>query len=366
MAAATAAEWRVGHWCRQPNCAFSQVCSECRVHDTQQAALRRQRDAAGDISEQPRRLVMSINGDMKGLMTLAGHAGPNATYNCLFCMSRNNQTNVAGLPCLRHPPEPWASSPAFLDRPLEVRDPPPRGGTDKMKQLAAEYIRDAADKKDLSSADYESCASEPLFWSDDLQEHVSRTPLHILLGIGTNRINQIEAECLQFDQEWAMNSGNEEIVNAFAAAYGALNDATLEVERIEAELRSHQAAKRICLSHDDKAAKRGRVTAADKDVWVVKYRKAADAEKTAESELKSARRQLEKATKDEATTREAALKSASTGPFATRFAKFLSDLKISRQKYFGGTFVGPDLHCIFSSRENIANLAGLLRPGQFK
>ena len=84
-----------GKWLRQASCAFSQVCAACRTHDTQQSALRRQADAAGSTSERPRRIVVSFNGDMKGLLQIAGHAGPNATHNCLFCLAHKNQTNIA-------------------------------------------------------------------------------------------------------------------------------------------------------------------------------------------------------------------------------------------------------------------------------
>ena len=95
-------------------CCFSQVCFECNSNDTQQAALRRQQAAAGALArgEHQRRIVVSFTGDMKGLMQIAGNAGAGGSYNCLFCLHRNNRTSVAGLPALRHPPEPWASSAA--------------------------------------------------------------------------------------------------------------------------------------------------------------------------------------------------------------------------------------------------------------
>ena len=117
---------------------------------------------------------------MKGLMQILGLAGPAGTYNCIFCLAHKNQTSVAGLPCLRYPPEPWASKREHLDRPLQVRDPPLRGSTEDIAARAAAYQRDAAAKKDLSSGapEYQSCIAEPLFWSDDLLEnwHESHQP----------------------------------------------------------------------------------------------------------------------------------------------------------------------------------------------
>ena len=174
--------------------------------DTQPDALKRQTTAAaGSIDSKARRICASFNGDMKGLMQILGLAGPAGTYNCIFCLAHKNQTSVAGLPCLRYPPEPWASKREHLDRPLQVRDPPLRGSTEDIAARAAAYQRDAAAKKDLSSGapEYQSCIAEPLFWSDDLVEHVSKMPLHVLLGIGTNRINRIEADALKFDEAWA-------------------------------------------------------------------------------------------------------------------------------------------------------------------
>ena len=54
---------RPGHWCRQLGCAFSQSCTQCRVYDTQQAALRRQEEAAGSRAARDRRIVLNFNGD---------------------------------------------------------------------------------------------------------------------------------------------------------------------------------------------------------------------------------------------------------------------------------------------------------------
>ncbi len=101
---------RPGHWVRQRGSVFSAACAECLASgDTQEAALRRQHAAAGSRETAPRRVVAVYSGDMKGLLQLSGHAGPNATFFCLRCYARLNQTNVAGIPHLRNVPEPWKS-----------------------------------------------------------------------------------------------------------------------------------------------------------------------------------------------------------------------------------------------------------------
>jgi hypothetical protein len=360
---------RVGHWSRQAGCAFSQSCSECRSGDTQSDALKRQTTAAaGSIDSKARRICASFNGDMKGLMQILGLAGPAGTYNCIFCLAHKNQTSVAGLPCLRYPPEPWASKREHLDRPLQVRDPPLRGSTEDIAARAAAYQRDAAAKKDLSSGapEYQSCIAEPLFWSDDLVEHVSKMPLHVLLGIGTNRINRIEADALKFDEAWAMNSSVAAIVAAWREATDAICKAEKEIEIINEQISTHEVAMVVCATHDSRCGKAGRTTTTDDYAWVNRYRdEKKEKEKIEKGPLKDAKNKLEKLKVTEQQTRAKAVEAASKGPFAQRFTKFLTDLGISRQKYFGGTFIGPDLHHIFKSRENISKLCEVLCEGDF-
>ena len=356
---------RVGHWSRQVGCAFSASCTQCRATDTRQAALHRQEDAAGSRAEQPRRIVPNINGDMKGLMQILGLAGPAGVYNCMFCLAHKNQTNVKGIPCLRHPPEgPWTA--AHLARPVEVRDPPARGGTDEIAERAAAFQRDAAApgaKKDLSSGQpkYQSCVAEPFFWSDDLIEHVSKMPLHILLGIGTNRLNRIEAELLKLDEEWALNSGVGERVAAWNEANAAVFVQQEVIDAIQESITSHEVAMLECLDHDPQAGSRGNPKAGDAGEWKRRYLEEKKDKLAFEKSIKEEKKKLEKLEATETETKKAALEAASTGPFAQTFAQLLKDIGISRQKYFGGTFVGPDLHTIFGHRTTISRLCALLK-----
>ena len=108
-----AAQPTPGHWTRLRGCTCSETCEKCAdSDDTVEAALRRQVAAAGgphafDVA--PRRVVCTFASDMKGLMQICGHAGPAASWNCLLCNSRLNQTSQAGVPCLLVLPEPWRS-----------------------------------------------------------------------------------------------------------------------------------------------------------------------------------------------------------------------------------------------------------------
>ena len=96
-----------------------------------EAALRRQHDAAGPDASQlkPRRMTMTVAGDIKGIETLAGQAGASATFNCVMCAAKLHETYKAGIQHLRELPEPWKSKDA---RAADIIDPPPRGGTAEM------------------------------------------------------------------------------------------------------------------------------------------------------------------------------------------------------------------------------------------
>jgi hypothetical protein len=359
----------VGKWERQKGCTFSQSCGECRDTDTLQGALRRQREAAGSMGVKKRRLVLSVNGDMKGLFQIAGMSAQ-GVFNCIFCLHQKNGTSVAGIPCLRHPPEgPWTT--AHLARDLEVRDPPPRAGTDDMALRAAAYQRDAAAHKaaaKLSSGQplYQSCEEESMFWSDDLVEHVSKMPLHVLIGIANNRLNRLEEETLKLDENWALNddSGSGELIRAWHEANVAVAVAEEGIASIQEEITTHESAMLECQAQEPgrKEWDRGAIPAGDKGVWKRRYREEKEAKAIFEGKIRVAKKNLEKLKAEEDSTKAAALAAASTGPFASELERvLLKEIKISKKKYFGGTYEGPSADRVFSSRENISKLCAVLR-----
>ena len=65
-----------------------------------------------------------------------GHAGAAATYFCLRCMARLNQTNIAGVRHLRVLPEPWKSADEAA---LRLSSPPMRTNTDAILAQAKAY-----------------------------------------------------------------------------------------------------------------------------------------------------------------------------------------------------------------------------------
>ena len=360
-----------GVWRRLRGCTCSLACRQCgQSGDTPEKALARQKTAAGGASATevaPRRVVLCFVSDMKGLMQICGHAGPAATYNCLLCMARLNQTAKAGVPHLPELPEPWKSKDT---RPADIINPPARKGTDEMLAHARRYAADAAKPgapKDLSSADYASCANEPMIWSSDLSEHLSRTPLHITLGLGTNYIHAIKAEALALDIEWAMNVSDSDKLDAYIEADGEENAARREAEEHRDTVESKAAGMAIELDHDPKADRKGTANSAtDAHAWVLKYRNFKRERDAAEADAKKAEARAAAAEKRRDAAKTAILGGeVEGGPFLKRYHAFLKEVGISEAVYFGGTFIGPYIEKVLASLDNIKLLAGIVGPGRF-
>ena len=356
-----------GNWSRLTGCVYSYLCTKCGDSgDTMEAALRRQHAAAGGpeaSKSSKRRIVVAYASDMKGLMQILGHAGPNATFPCMFCYARLHKTNVAGVPHLPDLPEPWKSQDL---RDASVINPELRaGGTKEMAEYARQFAAAQAEpgaSANLSSAAYFSCAHPPMIDDDDLQEHLSRTPLHITLGLGTNYLNLFEALCIKLDLEWATCANDSDALFDYMDAHRDGAAAEKLAKDLEEEAASKREGMEICLLHDPKASRGGRTTPGNSaHEWCISFRGLKkEAEALDELAIK-ARADLAAAEKKQAAAQAALMHDAGgIGPFQKLFDKFLKNLAISRQKYFGGTFIGPDLHTIFGCLANIRALCALL------
>ena len=290
----------------------------------------------------------------------------------MLCEARLHQTYMAGVPHLRVLPEPWASDDK---RAPEIINLPARGGTAVTSALATAYMAAAAapNAKDLSSGDdrFKSCCLLPLFQSNDLDEHVSRTPLHVTLGLGTNYLKAVEARCAELDSVWAINVTDQVLTDEWLTAVTDVEMAKEAVAECERNLRSKEAGMAINLEKDAEAKRKGRVDASradGRDIWVIEYRQYANEHKLLESSLKKLTAAVTAADKVEAGAREKILKLTpeGTGPFGTRFKKLLIALKISMKTYFGGTYIGPDLHKIFGVSDHIRMLCDTLKAGSFE
>ena len=172
----------------------------------------------------------------------------------------------------------------------------------------------------------------------------------------------IEADLLKFDQEWALHMPDNTVIDEWVEADIAVEKAQEKVDECVEVVRNLKASQRICLQHDPHAARTSRCyQSCDHDLWALKFREIGKENKKAEKFLKAAKDELSMAKQIYNRTKEAAWEGVGQGPFAMRFEAFLKSLKISRQKYFGGTFVGPDLDIIFRDPENVAALASLLK-----
>jgi hypothetical protein len=169
----------------------------------------------------------------------------------MLCEARLHQTYMAGVPHLRVLPEPWASDDK---RAPEIINLPARGGTAVTSALATAYMAAAAapNAKDLSSGDdrFKSCCLLPLFQSNDLDEHVSRTPLHVTLGLGTNYLKAVEARCAELDSVWAINVTDQVLTDEWLTAVTDVEMAKEAVAECERNLRSKEAGMAIILEKD--------------------------------------------------------------------------------------------------------------------
>ena len=344
-----------GHWTRVRWCTHSECCPKCaESSDTAELALRRQHAAAGGAraaAEAPRRLVVTIAGDIKGIETLAGQAGASATFNCVICEARLHQTYVAGVPHLRVLPEPWASKDT---RAPEIIDPPMRGGTAEMAEHARQYAAAAAAPgaaKDLSSADFKSCCAQPLFRSNDLVEHISMTPLHVTLGLGTNYLKAVEARCAELDSGWALNVADTSLISLWNEAQAEVFTTAEAHDDAKREVESKETGIVMLIQLDPTASKPGRIDPYrddERDAGKIRYRAMKAELKEHVAAEKRAASAAAKARAAEVAIKEAMpkLTDEGAGPFGKRFKKLLGELKISMKKYFGGTYIGPDLHKI--------------------
>ena len=116
----------------------------------------------------------------------------------------------------------------------------------------------------------------------------------------------------------------------------------------KSEAESKRAGMEICLSHDRQA---GRA--------LQKEAKAADKEAGAAAERAEAAEKKITAVKE----RLAAKAPGGDGPFMKAFKLLLKEVKIDIKKYFGGTYIGPDINKVSSASEAARVAAELLARG---
>lgn len=91
-------------------------------------------------------------------------------------------------------------------------DPPQRAGSAAYHRQAARFAKAAAEHKPgqgrkPESMDYDSCVARPLFNFSMME--ISRIPLHLFLGLGTQQIALLELRLKSLDAIWAEGRGKE-------------------------------------------------------------------------------------------------------------------------------------------------------------
>ena len=125
---------------------------------------------------------------------------------------------------------------------------------------------------------------------------------------------------------------------AILAAISAANVSSAAEREHADDAESARAGMAICVSHDSNAGRSGAANKKKDDhAWIIRYRAYKTEVTKAEAAEAKARKAKEAAVKQRDEAVAALLESKGGGPFHQRFESFLSNLKISRAKYFGGT-----------------------------
>ena len=97
----------------------------------------------------------------------------------------------------------------------------------------------------------------PMIQSQDLSEHLSRTPLHITLGLGANYLDHIEAELIHLDRQWASTSVSFDEIVVWQDAMQAETQLDTELENLQQELNSVQALFELFLENSTPPSRGG-------------------------------------------------------------------------------------------------------------
>lgn len=181
-------------------------------------------------------------------------------------------------------------------------------------------------------------------------------------------INKVETAAMKLDMEMAAKTGNQDELDAIFNLDSAVEGTLEEIEVCKFETSKNESAMQIIAMHDPKVKARGGRPAADpqareqarlnKERYNDFKNKADDARSQQEKLEKRLEKEMEAAKALKKTLHE----KANLVAIWKRFYDFLAELKISKTKYFGGTFVGPDLHAIFGTSDRIEKLCNVLAP----
>ena len=190
-------------------CTWSCSCSTCLKQGGQWAALAQQwRECPPDQRGRAvRRLRLFFGGDFMSQAAPMGHGGPTSKFFCLFCLAKLHETNVAGVCHCAQQPEGLTDP-----RSEAAANPPARAGSFSYDRQSGAFAKALAEHKPglgrkPEAMDYDSCVNRPLFAFTMME--ISRIPLHLFLGLGTQQIALLEMRLKALDAVWAAGRGKE-------------------------------------------------------------------------------------------------------------------------------------------------------------
>ena len=221
---------------RLQGCTWSASCADClRSANGELRALQRQHAATSDHGWALRRNRIFSGGDWMSQTTPLGHQGPVSKNFCWACWAVLHETSKPGVACLPCTPDD--------PRPRHIANPALRVGA-SYTLLNSQRVAAEATGARVEAADYGSVINLPLQRvAADMTDTCSTTPLHLLLGIGMELVNSLEAYCKKLDADLAMLLGltadDEKIAAAMIQLMTNLTTAIEEVEEHQSSVSTH-------------------------------------------------------------------------------------------------------------------------------
>ena len=349
-------------------CTWSGTCSSCCAEGGQAAALGQQWRECPPAQRglRPRRIKFFFGGDYMSQAAPMGHGGPGSKNFCLLCLARLHETNLAGVCHVCEQPEGHTDP-----RSEAASDPPARAGSFAYARQAAAYAK-ALDEHASSGSgrkpeamDYDSCVNKPLFAFSMMQ--ISRIPLHLLLGIGTQQIQLLEVRLKALDAIWASGRGKE-LSNPKMEA--KLREQEALVLKLASDVKTHlddavSLENAMALIEEDDAnavaVLRGkkalsRAAGYKPALHEAAYRKHRLEREASLKSHKAAERSLEVAKKEVQN-----LYNLEAGPFMRGLYALMDSFNLERQAYHSGALNGNDCKKLFQPHVAVV-IASLLAP----
>ena len=349
-------------------CTWSRSCSACRAEGGQEAALGQQwrKCPPAQRGREPRKLRVFYGGDYMSQSAPMGHGGPGSKNFCLFCLASLHETNVAGVCHVCEQPDGQTDP-----RSEAVSNPPARAGSFSYARQAAAYAKaqdehaSSGSSRKPEAMDFDSCVNRPLFAFSAMQ--ISRIPLHLLLGIGTQQIQLLELRLKGLDAIWAAGRGTQlsnpkmeaKLREAEALVIKLAGDVETNLDnavslRNAMDLIEADEANAVAVLRGKKAPSRAAgYTPVRHEAAYRRHRLERDvslkAQKAAEKSLEVAKKEVQN------------LYNLEAGPFMRGLYNLMDSFNLERQAYHSGALNGNDCHKLF--QPHVASvIASLLAP----